>query len=194
MYWQVYLHKTSVAAETMLVQLISRAQELTQKGMAVPASQSLQTFLNSPISSEDLRQHPHILEAYCQLDDFDIWSAVKSWQHHSDLILAGISKKFLNRELFQIKIDSKPFDKQTVKELKNQVKKAYQLNEQEVKYWVYQGKISNSAYISGHGGINIITKSGEVMDIAQASDLPNIKALSKIVKKYYLCWPKSLNL
>ena len=194
MYWQVYLHKTSVAAETMLVQLISRAQELTQKGIEVPSSQNLQVFLKNPISGKDLVKKPPILEAYCQLDDYDIWGAVKSWQYHQDPVLSAISKKFLNRHLFQIKIATKPFDKQMILTLKQRVQQQFKLSPSEVKYWVYQGKISNAAYISGHGGINILNKEGQVMDIAQASDLPNIKALSKIVKKYYLCWPKSLNL
>jgi HD superfamily phosphohydrolase len=194
MYWQVYLHKTSVAAETMLVQLISRAQELTQKGLDVPGSPNLQIFLQRDVTSEDLQKQPEILEAYCQLDDYDIWGAVKSWQYHSDPVLSGISSNFLNRELFQIKIASEPFDKKTVQEIKQKVRAQLGASSQQVKYWVYQGKISNSAYISGHGGINILTKEGTVKDIAQASDLPNIKALSKIVKKYYLCWPKSLNL
>ena len=135
MYWQVYLHKTSVAAETMLVQLISRAQELTQKGIAVPSSRNLQIFLQTPVTSEDLGKQPDILEAYCQLDDYDIWGAVKSWQYHEDPILAGISQNFLNRELFQIKIASETFDKQTVQKIKQRVREQFGVSAQEVKYW-----------------------------------------------------------
>ncbi len=193
MYWQVYLHKTSVAAEKMMVQLIRRAQELTRIGHQVPATNHLKRFLETPLDMNDLAD-PAVLQAYCQLDDYDIWSAIKQWQHHSDLVLSSISRMFLDRELFQIKLETKPIAKSLISKISSGIKKKLGIGQQEVNYLVCHGTISNAAYISGDTGINILSKSGEVLDIAQASDLPNIKALSKIVKKYYLCWPKSVNL
>lgn len=194
MYWQVYLHKTSLAAEKMIVQLIRRAQELTKKGIAVPASRDLQKFLKNSLSTRDLADNEHYLEAYCRMDDYDIWGAVKEWQYHQDIILSTISTMFLRRDLFQIKLLSKPPHKTTIAELREKIQKQFPVDPHEVSFLLCSGSISNAAYISGHSGINILTKQGTVLDIAQASDLPNIKALSKIVKKYYLCWPKSVNL
>jgi len=193
MYWQVYLHKTSVAAEKMMVQLIRRAQELTRTGHQVAATDHLKRFLETPLDMNDLAD-PAVLHAYCQLDDYDIWSAIKQWQHHSDMVLSSISRMFLDRELFQIKLENKPIAKSLINKISSGIKKQLGIGQQEVNYLVCHGTISNAAYISGDTGINILSKSGEVLDIAQASDLPNIKALSKIVKKYYLCWPKSVNL
>ena len=194
MYWQVYLHKTSVAAEKMMVQLILRAKQLTAESTHLEATPNLLKFLKNAITANDLQVNPHYLNAYCQLDDYDIWSAIKQWQYHPDRVLSAISSMFLNRDLFQIKMANKPFAKSELETLKSKIKRHYKIGNQEVNFLLCHGAISNAAYISGDSGINILSKSGKVMDIAQASDLPNIKALSKIVKKYYLCWPKSVNL
>ncbi len=194
MYWQVYLHKTSVAAEQMMVQLMHRARELTREGHQLNCSRQLSLFLENDITSDQLLEREEYLQAFCQLDDYDIWAAVKHWQDHQDQVLSAISNMFLNRELFQIQLQSKPFEPEVVSKLKERVKVHYNLDNHTVDYLAGHGTVSNAAYTSGDTGINILTKSGCVVDIAKASDLPSITALSKIVKKYYLCWPKSVNL
>jgi HD superfamily phosphohydrolase len=194
MYWQVYLHKTSVAAEKMMVALIERAQFLVRTGVKVPCTRELHLFLANPIETNDLISDPDLLDAYCLIDDYDIWSGIKAWQHHRDKVLSSISRMFLNRHLFQIKLGLEPitmdFDL-----LRQRIATQFNFNHQEdVDFMIRQGVITNAAYTSGDSGISILTKQGEVMDIAEASDLPNIVALGKIVKKHYLTWPKSVTL
>ena len=192
MYWQVYLHKTTVAAEQMLIHLIKRAKFLSQSGVFVPATSALQYFLapilitkQSSISQENL--HDKLLQNFIQLDDYDIWGAIKMWTSHSDKVLQLLSNMLLKRQLFKAKIENEKFDNTEISTLKKQIKSNLDLDNEEVKYFVLYGALTNSAYISGNQKINMLKKSGEIIDIAQAADLPNIKAMSKIVKKYYLC-------
>jgi HD superfamily phosphohydrolase len=195
MYWQVYLHKTSVAAEKMMVLLIKRARYLSRNGYDIQASDELMTFLLQEIPVEQLATKGELLHAYCQLDDYDIWSGIKVWQHHEDVVLSTISRMFLERDLFQIKLSFEPFEEVDLEQLKSRIQETFKVkNRQDTEFLFCQGEITNAAYISGKTGINIHMKYGEVMDIASASDLPNITALGKIVKKYYLTWPKSVNL
>ena len=195
MYWQVYLHKTSVAAEKMMVLLIKRAQHLLRKGNDIPTTEGLRTFLANEIGESQLSMDPQLLKAYAQLDDYDIWSGLKAWQHHDDKILSAISGMFLSRDLFRIKLHFEPFEAVDFDLLKSRIADQFELADpQDADFLIDHGAITNAAYISGKTGINIQMKSGEILDIAQASDLPNIAALGKIVKKYYLTWPKSVNL
>ena len=194
MYWQVYLHKTSVAAEKMMVSLIRRARHLFNRGIEVPCTKELKMFLERPVETRELAVEPLLLQAYCQIDDYDIWSGIKSWQHHSDLVLSNISKMFLNRDLFQIKMSLQPIDVDVV-QLKAKINSQFGIdNPDDLEFLLCQGVISNAAYISGDTGISILNKQGTILDIARASDLPNIAALGKIVKKHYLTWPKSVTL
>lgn len=194
MYWQVYLHKTSVAAEKMMVSLIKRAQFLMDKDVDVPCSPSLKQFLKEPVQIEQLISDTTLLQAYCKIDDYDIWSAIKAWQYLSDPVLGNISKMFLERDLFQIVLHLDPIEVD-VKKLKEKIADQYQLqNSRDLDFMVCSGTVTNAAYIAGNTGINILMKQGTILDIADASDLPNISALGKIVKKYYLTWPKSVNL
>jgi HD superfamily phosphohydrolase len=195
MYWQVYLHKTSVAAEKMMVSLIRRARFLISKGIEVPCTKELLLFLGEQIKTKRLVQDPNLLQAYCQIDDYDIWSGIKLWQHHQDVVLSAISRMFLERNLFQIKLNFQPFENMDLQLIQDKIGKYFNLSDPEdIEFLLCHGAVSNAAYISGNAGINILNKQGEVLDIAQASDLPNIAALGKIVKKYYLTWPKSVNL
>lgn len=194
MYWQVYLHKTTVSAEKMIIQLVSRAKELLQKDIDIFCGPELRLFLQNDITLKDFDRQPDLLEAYASLDDFDIWGAIKIWQTHKDPILSGISKMLLTRDLFQIRMSNKPATRQEIQQLGDSIQKKFKLERKDALCLLDHGTLSNAAYISIGPGINILHKSGKVEDIAQASDLPNIKAMSKIVKKYYLCWPKSVNL
>ncbi|MBL7856853.1 MAG: HD domain-containing protein [Cyclobacteriaceae bacterium] len=193
MYWQVYLHKTTISAERMLVNLIRRAQALVHAGEDVPASIALMHFLKEQFSLENLSENPATLEAFGQLDDNDIWGAVKFWKNHPDKILSTLSTMLLERKLFQIELSVDPIKKSVIEKVRTAVSKKYETLRAETPYLFSTGIVSNEAYTEGQK-INILTRQGNLLDIAQASDLPNIKALSKIVKKNYLCWPKNVSL
>ena len=193
MYWQVYLHKTSVAAERLLVNLINRAKHLAQSGQAIAASESLKIFLEKPVSFEEFKSKPQLLRHFGNLDDNDIWGAIKFWQNDSDKILSTLSRMLIERKLFRIKFSNAAIRKEDVNNVKDAVSKHYRVLRAEAPYLFSYGSVSNEAYTEGQK-INILMKSGEVVDIAQASDLPSIQALSKTVKKNYLCWPKNVSL
>ncbi len=192
MYWQVYLHKTSVSAEKMLVSAIERAQWLLVQGEKVPASSALRLFLTRRITRDELSHHSEYLNEYLMLDDYDVWGALKQWQHHPDRVLATLSRMLLARKLFRIELSNEPFASETVAALRDVVQHDLLLTPAETDYFLIHGSISNAAYLSGEQKIHILTKQGKIFDVAQASDLPNIKAMSRIVKKYYLCWPKHI--
>lgn len=128
------------------------------------------------------------------MDDHDIWACVKIWSRHKDFILAGICKKLLARKLYKIMISEVPFDKPFLEKIKNDLRNLGEINEDDLSYLVVDGTISNEAYLSEKKAINILTKNKSVIDIADASDLPTIKALSNVVKKYYICWAKDVYL
>jgi uncharacterized protein len=193
MYWQVYLHKTSVAAERMMVNLIRRAQVLARGGEKIHASESLMLFLSQPFTIETFQQNPKALNAFGVMDDHDIWGAIKLWKDHDDRILSLLSRMLQNRELFQIILSNDPIKKASVEKIRAAVSREYRMLRSDAAYLFSYGSVTNEAYTEGQK-INILTKNGELLDIAQASDLPNIKALTKIVKKNYLCWPKNVSL
>ncbi|MFN3405736.1 MAG: HD domain-containing protein [Cytophagaceae bacterium] len=190
MYWQVYLHKTTVSVEKMLIQIITRAQDLCRQGKALNTSLALSLFLEREVKYTDIEKDEKYFNAFVTLDDFDIWSAIKAWQHHEDKILSTLCSNLLARRLFKIQISNSPFDTKTVEKVRKELIKKYNFNIEELEYFLIKGTISNAAYVPVGETINILTKRGEVIDVAQASDLPNIKAISKIVKKHYLCYPK----
>ena len=194
MYWQVYLHKATVSAEKMLIMLIQRAKHLVSQGENLFATPALNVFLTNDISLEMIQGNIDYLKAFASLDDYDIWAAVKIWRHHPDRILSSLSSMLLERRLFRVILSNEKFEKAYITDLKQQITETYHIHSKEVTYFLACGSMSNAAYIAGGQNINIMTKSGQVMDVAQASDLPNIKAMSKIVKKYYICWPKQIKM
>lgn len=192
MYWQVYLHKTAVSAEVMLIELIKRAKSLTQAGEQLMATPALNIFLEREITDKDFEEDPDILEIYALLDDADIWGSIKFWQDHDDIVLRKLSKMLLERKLLGISFSNEPTGRIVTDDLIHRVMKQYQINEEEAGYFIKTGSVSNSAYIASGQSIKILRKHGNVVDVADASDLPNIKAMSKIVTKHYLCAPKEL--
>ena len=193
MYWQVYLHKTAICAETMLIQLISRARELIRSGYALFSTPSIKIFLKNDITFLEFQQNTLILKAFTKLDDYDIWACIKVWQDDSDKILSVICKNLLNRKLYKITISNEPI-RQSYKEIIEENLQSNNIPLNEIPYFYIEGTVSNKGYVSGNSNINILTKSKGVVDIADASDLPTIKALSNIVKKYYVCWGKNVSL
>ncbi len=194
MYWQVYLHKTALSAERMMVNIIRRAQYLLRAGEDLVASPALKGLLTNSYTIEDFSQQPELLDAFGQMDDHDVWGAMKFWRSHPDPILSGLCNRLMVRELFQIILSTDPIRKAMVEKVRQEIHQVFGILRNETNYLFSYGTVSNEAYVSGGKSINILTKQGEVVDIAHASDLPSIKAISKIVEKNYLCWPKNVSL
>ena len=190
MYWQAYLHKTSVAAELILVKILKRAKELTHRGTELECSRPLGFFLNNKITLEDFNDE--VLATFSQLDDFDIMSAIKAWQHHEDYVLAELCRMIINRDLLKIRMHAEKVDKANVIELQKLLAAEWGITEKEAEYFVFKGKIKNQAYNKTGEPIHIYKKDRTVEDVVEASDQLNLKALSKAVTKYYLCFPKQL--
>ena len=188
MYWQAYLHKTGVVAELILTKILKRAKELTQKGVVLNCSQPLQFFLNNKISLDDFNKS--ILEKFALLDDYDVMGAIKEWQFLTDFVLSTLCKMLLNRDLLKIQmVDDKP-NENSLSIYKNTYMKMHNLSEKEVAYFVFKGKIKNQAYSKDDEPIRILKKDKSVEDVVEASDQLNLKALSKPVTKYFICFPK----
>jgi HD superfamily phosphohydrolase len=190
MYWQVYLHKTVLVAEFLLVHILRRAKEVIGKGSTLFATPALQFFLENKFSITDFRSNEKVLETFARLDDYDIYTSVKVWMDHSDKILAEMCTALIDRTLLKVEIQNGPFDPQKLEALKSKVKQEKGVSDSEADYYVFTGKVENSAYKSNDEKINILYKDGRLQDIAQASDQLNISALTKTVEKYFLCYPK----
>ena len=194
MYWQVYLHKTAIAAETMLIQILRRAKTLIQDGKKLTCTSALLTFLKKDYSWEEFSTTDKLWLAFTDLDDHDVWAAIKEWKNGQDPILTRLCSDFLARRLFTCKLGSQPIPKSKRTELAQEITQSLKINEEELSYFVIEGTTSNSAYVQGDNTIKIVDKLGQVVELTEASDLPTIQALSKIVKKYYFCCPKSVYL
>ena len=192
MYWQVYLHKTSLGAERMLINLINRAKKLAESGVDVPGSENLQLFLRNNYSLNDFQQNGELLQAFGNLDDHDITGAIKFWVNHKDKVLSTLSELILSRKLLKIKLNNEPTKKEDINNIREKISDQFGVLRKDSHYFMTHGEVSNKGYVSEGQTINILTKKGNVVDIAQAADLPNIMAISKIVKKYYLGYPKTL--
>ncbi len=194
MYWQVYLHKTAICAETMLVLILKRAKELLQNGEIVNASEPLLYFLSNTIDYDTFVKEKKYLQYFTLLDDNDIWFCIKTWVNHTDIVLSNLSKMLLERRLFKIIISDKPISIEIKNKIKETVLENLKINKSDLKYFFHLDSTSNEAYVSGNKNITIISKNNQLEDIADASDLANIKALTNVVKKYYLCWAKDVSL
>ena len=188
MYWQVYLHKTSLVAEQLLIRVLKRAKELTNKGVNLQASKALLYFLKHEISLTDFNDET--LHTFSELDDYDIVSAMKSWQYHDDFVLKNLCDMIINRNLLKIKIKKKKIKDKNLNDHIDSLIEKYGVTKAEADYFVFTGEISNQAYQQKKQNINILYKNGKIEDIVKASDQLNLKALSKPVTKYYICYPK----
>ena len=188
MYWQVYLHKTSVTAEQLLIRVLKRAKELHNSGQKIQTSPVLLYFIENKITVDNFSNES--LEMFSALDDYDIISAMKQWQNHEDFVLSRLSSMIINRNLLKIKMKNKEIKQSSLKKHIETIVNEYCISEEEAKYFVFSGSISNQAYQLHTNRINILHKSGKIEDIVKASDQLNLKALSKPVTKYYICYPK----
>lgn len=189
MYWQVYMHKTVVSAENMLIHILQRAKELSQMGVDLFASPALKQFLQNNYSDKDFTENHEILDSFSKLDDFDITCSIKVWQDHEDSILSDLSTRLINRKLFKIEIGKAPYSKEYLDQLRTKISSQFNLNEEAIKHYVYADRLSNSAYNEGKENINLLLKDGSIKDLAIASDNLNISALSSPVEKFFICYP-----
>lgn len=187
MYWQVYLHKTGIAAEQILIRALQRAKELNRTEK-IKASSRLQYFLDNEISLEHFDSDT--LEVFSGLDDYDVISALKEWQTHPDFVLSHLSEMIINRNLLRIKLKKNKIKEANRNKHIQHLMDTYKLSRNEAEYFVFTGEISNQAYQLNHHKINILRKSGKIEDFIKASDQLNSKALSKPITKYYICYPK----
>ncbi len=187
MYWQVYLHKTSVAAEKMLVSALTRAKELANKGIELFASPALHFFLYNNIDAKNFRDDPICLENYIKLDDNDIWTSLKIWCDHPDTILSTLSQGIINRKLFKVKVTENNITKERKSEILQSISNQLNITKKDAEYFFFVNTIGKDMYSKEDDSIEIMYKDGETRDIAYASDMLNISTLSKKIRKYYIC-------
>ena len=188
MYWQVYLHKTGIVAEQLLIRILKRAKMLLESGIKLQCSPVFLFFMENKITRDNFDSK--VLNKFAQLDDIDLLSAIKQWQDHQDFVLSHLCRMVINRTLLKIKLKKKPIGIDFVQKLAASFKETHNISDEESEYFVFTGKISNRAYDSSNQNINILKKNGKITDVAKASDHLNLKALSKTVTKYYICYPK----
>ena len=174
-----------------MVKILQRAKELVKKGVEVKATSSLSFFLTNSVSNDNFSNE--ILEIFSRLDDYDILSAIKEWVFHEDIVLSTLTKMIVNRNLFRIEIQDKPFESEYFEKVKQNLKTNISLKAEELEYFIFENTVKNQAY-NPEKPIKILTKKGELKDIAKASDQLNVQALSKPVIKYYICYPKNFML
>ncbi len=189
MYWQVYLHKTVVSAEFMLIHALRRAKQLVKEGKELFASPTLMYFLKNDVRTENFKNDPSVLDKFAALDDYDILGAIKVWQDHPDRVLSMLSTRLVNRDLFKIEISKDPFSPDRIRLEKEMVRNQFDLNDEEIEFFVYTDVLSNNAYNQHKQNINMLMKNGEIIDLSKASDNLNISALANPVEKYFLCYP-----
>lgn len=189
MYWQVYLHKTVVVAENMLIHTLRRAKFLMKSGHQLFCSPALRFFLERDVTKTDFEASNDALDYFSRLDDYDIWSAIKVWQDEEDVILSKLANGLVNRNLFKIEISKTPFDEERIAYEKALCMANYGINEEEVGYFVYQDVLTNKAYNEDKQNIHLLMKNGRIVDLSAASDNLNISALAQPVEKYFLSYP-----
>lgn len=190
MYWQAYLHKTSVVAELILTKILKRAKELVHKGISVEASVPFKYFLENKVTLTEFNKQ--ILKKFSYLDDYDVLSAIKSWQFHQDKVLSKLCTMIINRDLLKINMfDDKP-NKELITNYRNKLMTLNNLTEKESEYFVFKGNLKNQAYNKEGEPIRILKKDKTIEDVVEASDQLHLKALSKPVTKYFVCFPKQI--
>lgn len=190
MYWQVYLHRTVLCAEFMLMRVLKRAKALALSGVDIFTTPALRIFINESLDRAKFIADPEILNRFCELDDSDITCALKVWQHHDDPILSELSKRIVHRNLFQIELRSQPFSNEEVETTIQKVAKGLGLSREDASQFVINDTIHNNLY--SEEGISIQFKNSTVQDFAEASDQLNREILTRTVSKSFLCYPKEL--
>jgi uncharacterized protein len=199
MYWQVYLHKTVLSAEYLLINVLVRARELAMNEMDIFVTPVLKAFLIKQITLDDFIYNRMIsgrpiLDLFASLDDNDIIASIKEWQENKDPILSYLSKCIINRRLFKIKISKKPIPEHKINMLKEKICQQFNVCNDQLQYFLITDTISNSAYDKvSSDKIKVLFKNNKTSDISDASDI-NLSVFSKTVRKYFICYPKELDI
>jgi HD superfamily phosphohydrolase len=188
MYWQVYLHKTSIAAEQLLIHVLSRAKELVMAGHTLFASPSLLYFLSQHVTKDDFYHSSEALHQYAFLDDSDIISAIKVWISYPDTVLSTLSNAFINRQLFKVSVLRQPLSAEEIQQLNIRYAACFDVDGKDAAYFWAEEKVTNETYVANDDGIKIKFKNGELKDITDSSDMFNLDVLSKEATKLYLCY------
>ena len=193
MYWQVYLHKTVIVAEQMLVHILRRAKELSEKGHPLFATPALEVFLKQRFTQADFISKEHLLDSFAELDDSDLSASIKVWKQDKDPVLSTLCKHLVERHLFKIEIQKQEFLQEKIEGIYAEVSKQLSVSPEEVNCFVYSGIIANNAYNPKEDKINILNKDGNLSDIANDSAQLNISVLSETIRYHYLIYPKTIN-
>jgi HD superfamily phosphohydrolase len=188
MYWQVYLHKTVVAAEMMLVKIVQRAKELINNGYEVHSTTADFDLLlgDGPVDMNDAKN----LNKFCQLDDYDVMATIKNWMHHDDRILSTLCRLLIDRRLLKVKLQTEPFEEEDIQEMRNAICRNLNITERESRYFIFTGEAENTTYDPSEERINILFKDGTVRDISEVDNALIHQTLSAPVKKFYICYLK----
>ena len=189
MYWQVYLHKTVLSAEFMLVKILQRARNLALSGIEVFASSALQKFLYNSYELYDFKSDPDLLHSFSQLDDYDILGCIKEWCNHSDDTLRIMSQKLIHRNLLKVELQTEEFSPEYINSIKTRTRDHFNLKRGEENFFIILEKISNHAYNREDLGIKLLNKQGKAIDIMDASDQLDMGHLTKVVSKNLVCFP-----
>ena len=190
MYWQVYLHRTCVAYEKVLVNMLNRAKYLVRQGHDVFATPALHYFLENDVDAEWFNTHPEALKNYEDLDDSDIWSAMKAWKYDSDKILSTLATDMLDRKIFKVEVHEEPIPQERLDELQQMIVEKMAIPLEDAHYMMSLNTIQKDMYNVDDDSIAILYKNGEIRDISEASELLNVQLLSKKIRKYYLCYQR----
>ena len=190
MYWQVYLHRTCVAYEKVLVNMLNRAKYLVRQGHDVFATPALHYFLENDVDAEWFNTHPEALKNYEDLDDSDIWSAMKAWKYDSDKILSTLATDMLDRKIFKVEVHEEPIPQERLDELQQMIAEKMAIPLEDAHYMMSLNTIQKDMYNVDDDSIAILYKNGEIRDISEASELLNVQLLSKKIRKYYLCYQR----
>lgn len=193
MYWQVYLHKTVLSAEQLLVNILLRAKELVNQGESLFATPTFTYFLSTKCTEADFRDDPELLDKYARLDDYDIFSSIKVWSDHADPVLSRLCKGMVNRKLYKIKLQKDPFPASAAAPYHQQAEKLYGIQGEDCKYFAFIGSISNSAYDPTGEPIRILFRDGSSIELSNASDQMGVAVLSSSVQRHFLCFLPELS-
>lgn len=192
MYWQVYLHKTVLCAEYLLLKILQRARDLSQDGHKLPAGRSLLYFLNKDLSPNDFENDPAVIQEFTRLDDYDVLAGIKNWVEYPDTVLSLLSESIVKRKLFKTEIQQSAFSQEKIESLKDKFVEVFQLPRELSDYFIFGDSIQNLAYTIESEKINILRKNNKIEEVSQAADLFTFASLSDRVEKHFLCYPREL--
>lgn len=196
MYWQVYMHKTVISAEKLLSKILTRVRSLIADGEEVKCTPSIKYFLDLKLDKSAFLSPSFdrlgFTDNFLDLDDHELMSSIRLWRSNRDKILSDLSQRLLSRKLFAIELTQTDYDRKKVQLLSGMARDLLGLSEHDAEYYVYAGTVSNMTYAPSAPRVRILTKGGELKEITHVSDMLNHEALSREIKKYYICYPKEI--